>query len=104
MGFIDEEPEGIRRGQTFRIKLELGSPVEAVMISRGGFYQSTGGQWVFVLDAVGENAFKRSIQLGRQNSKSFEVLEGLEPGEQVITSSYDNFGTVDKLIFKGKVN
>jgi HlyD family secretion protein len=102
MEFKDDEPAGIRRGQTFRIKLELGFPVEAVMISRGGFYQSTGGQWIYVLDEVGEYASKRSIQLGRQNSKSFEVLEGLEPGEQVITSSYDNYGTADKLIFKGQ--
>jgi len=98
MGFIDDEPDGIRRGQTFRIRLELGAPVEVVMLPRGGFYQSTGGRWVFVLDEGGEYAFKRPIRLGRQNTQMYEVLDGLEPGERVITSSYENFGNADKLI------
>jgi len=100
MEFTGEEPEGIRRGQTFRIKLELGIPAEAVMLPRGGFYQSTGGRWAFVLDDAGECAFKRPIRLGRQNTQMFEVLEGLEPGERVITSSYENFGNADKLILR----
>jgi HlyD family secretion protein len=100
MGFMGAEPEGLRRGQTFRIRLELDAPAEAVMLPRGGFYQSTGGRWAFVMDEAGEYAFKRTIQLGRQNTQAFEVLEGLEPGERVIISSYENFGNVDKIILK----
>lgn len=100
MEFTGAEPKGIRRGQTFRIRLELGIPAEALMLPRGGFYQSTGGRWVFVLDIAGEYALKRTIQLGRQNTQVYEVLGGLEPGERVITSSYENFGNVDKIILK----
>jgi len=98
--FQGKEPEGIRRGQTLHIRLELGDLSEAILLSRGGFYQKTGGQWVYVLDGSGDYATKRSIKLGRQNPQVFEVLEGLEPGERVITSSYDNFGDIDKLILK----
>lgn len=100
MEFIDAEPSGIRRGQTVHIRLELGDPAEAILLSRGGFYQKTGGQWVFVVDKNENNAVKRNIRLGRQNPKMFEVIEGLEPGEKVITSSYDNFGDIDKLILR----
>ena len=100
MLFVDDAPDGIRRGQTVHIKLELGELTEAVFVDRGGFYQTTGGQWIFVVDKSGEFAVKRSIHLGRQNTQSFEVLDGLEPGEQVITSSYDNYGDVEKLILK----
>jgi HlyD family secretion protein len=98
--FQGKEPEGIRRGQTLHIRLELGDLSEATLLSRGGFYQKTGGQWVYVLDKSGDYATKRSIKLGRQNPQAFEVLEGLEPGERVITSSYDSFGDIDKLILK----
>ncbi len=98
MLFVDEVPEGIRRGQTVHIKLELGELSEAVFVDRGGFYQTTGGQWIFVVDESGEFAIKRNIRLGRQNTQSFEVLSGLKPGEKVITSSYDNYGDVEKLI------
>jgi len=98
--FQGKEPEGIRRGQTLHIRLELGDLSEAILLSRGGFYQKTGGQWVYVLDGSGDYATKRSIKLGRQNPQVFEVLEGLEPDEQVITSSYDSFGDIDKLILK----
>jgi HlyD family secretion protein len=98
MLFVDDAPDGIRRGQTVHIKLELGELSEAVFVDRGGFYQTTGGQWIFVVDESGEFAVKRSIRLGRQNTQSFEVLEGLKPGEKVITSSYDNYGDVEKLI------
>lgn len=96
--FVDEVPDGIRRGQTVHIKLELGELSEEVFVDRGGFYQATGGQWIFVIDKSGEFAVKRNIRLGRQNTQSYEVLEGLEPGEKVITSSYDNYGDVEKLI------
>jgi HlyD family secretion protein len=98
--FVDETPEGIRRGQTLHVRLELGDLTEALLIPRGGFYQKTGGQWIYVLNEDGNQATKRKIRLGRQNPQAFEVLEGLQPGEQVITSSYDSFGDIDKLILK----
>ena len=100
MVFIDTVPPSIKIGQTSRIKLELGAPKTAILIPRGGFYQSTGGQWVYILDPSEEFATKRNISLGAQNPRFYEVLEGLVPGEKVITSSYDNFGNVDKLILK----
>ncbi len=100
MVFINEVPEQIRTGQTFRVKLELGTPKEAVLIPRGGFYQTTGGQWIFVVDESGDFAIKRDIRLGSMNPKYYEVLEGLEPGEKVVISSYDNFGRADKLVLK----
>ena len=98
--FDGEEPEGIRRGQTLHIRFELGDLSEAVLLNRGGFYQKTGGQWVYVLSSSRGFATKRAIRLGRQNPQVFEVLEGLETGEQVITSSYDSFGDIDKLVLK----
>ena len=91
-------PPGIRRGQTLQIRLELGDLAEAVMVPRGGFYQKTGGQWIYVVDGSGAFAVKRPIRLGRQNPQVFEVLDGLQPGEKVVTSSYDNFGDIDKLV------
>ncbi len=100
MIFTGDIPGAIRIGQTSRIKLELGESKEAILIPRGGFYQSTGGQWVFVIDESGEFAYKREISIGRQNPRYYEVLGGLEPGEKVIISSYDTFGDVDKLILK----
>jgi HlyD family secretion protein len=100
MEFVDADPPGIRRGQTVHIRLELGDPAEAVLLSRGGFYQETGGQWIYVLNEDENLAVKRSIRLGRQNPQMFEVLDGLDPGEKVITSSYENFGNIDKLVLK----
>jgi HlyD family secretion protein len=100
MVFTSEKPEQIRIGQTFRLKLELGESQQAILIPRGGFYQSTGGQWVYVVNEKGDLAVKRSISIGRQNPRYYEVLEGLNPGEQVIVSSYDNFNDVDQLILK----
>lgn len=98
MHFVGKQPEGIRRGQTLHIKLNLSEEKEATTIARGGFYQTTGGQWVFVVDPSGKYAVKRSIKLGQQNSQVFEVIEGLKPGEKVITSSYDNYGDIEKLV------
>jgi HlyD family secretion protein len=98
--FAGDSPNGIRRGQTLHIRLELGDLTEAVLIPRGGFYQKTGGQWIYVVDKSGGYAIKRDIDLGRQNPQVYEVLFGLQPGEQVITSTYDNFGDIDKLILK----
>ncbi|HTY36630.1 MAG TPA: HlyD family efflux transporter periplasmic adaptor subunit [Bacteroidota bacterium] len=100
MVFDGAIPQGIRRGQTLQVRLELGDLSEALLIPRGGFYQKTGGQWVYVVDKSGSFAVKRTVKLGRQNPQVFEVLEGLQPGEQVVTSSYDNFGDIDKLILK----
>lgn len=100
MIFTSEKPAQIRIGQTFRIKLELGESKRAILIPRGGFYQSTGGQWVYVVDPSGEFAVKRNIAIGRQNPKHYEVMDGLKLGEKVIVSSYDNFNNVDKLILK----
>lgn len=100
MVFEETEPEGIRRGQTVQIRLALGDLADAVMLSRGGFYQKTGGNWVYVVDESGDFATKRNISLGMYNPQVYQVLENLEPGEKVITSSYDNFGDYDKLIFK----
>ena len=100
MVFEGSTPPGIRRGQTLQVRLELGDLSEALLVPRGGFYQKTGGQWVYVVDKSGSFAVKRNVKLGRQNPQVFEVLEGLEPGEKVITSSYDNYGDNDKLILK----
>jgi len=97
LAFQGDSPTDLRRGQTVRLKLELGQPKEATLLSRGGFYQSTGGNWAYVLPESGDAAVRRPIRLGRQNPNYFEVLEGLEPGDKVITSSYDTFGDADRL-------
>jgi len=98
--FTDSIPEQIRTGQTFRVKLELGESQMALLVPRGAFYQSTGGQYIFVVDPTGKFAVKRNIRLGRMNPKYYELLEGLKEGEKVIISSYDNFGKAEKLILK----
>lgn len=98
--FEEKPPADIRRGQTVHIRLELGDLTEAVLLARGGFFQNSGGNWAYVLDETGEIAVKREIRLGQQNPRVFEVLEGLEPGERVITSSYDHFGNADKLVLE----
>ena len=98
--FEGEMPENIRTGQTYHIKLELGQSEKAVLLARGGFFQSTGGQWVYVLNENGTEATKRSIRIGKQNPQYYEVLEGLRPGEQVITSGYELFGENDKIVLR----
>ncbi len=100
MIFDSAVPENIRIGQTSRIRLELGESQMAILIPRGGFYQSTGGQWIYVVDPSGKYATKRQIRINRQNPRHYEVVDGLRPGERVIVSSYDNFGNVDKLLLK----
>ena len=97
--FMEQQPENIRSGQTYYLNLQLGQPVEAMLIPRGAFYQKTGGKWIYVLSPDGSKAVRRDIRIGRQNPQYYEVIEGLEPGEKVITSSYDNFGESDVLIF-----
>ncbi|WP_240773356.1 efflux RND transporter periplasmic adaptor subunit [Pontibacter sp. SGAir0037] len=100
MEFPNGSPEGIRRGQTLQIKLNLNDGGNAMLIPRGGFYQSTGGSWIFVIDKSGDYAVKRNIKLGRQNPQYYEVLEGLKPGEKVVLSSYDSYGNIDRLQLK----
>lgn len=98
--FTGEEPKGIKRGQTVQLRLQFSSPRDATIVKRGGFFQETGGNWIYVVDPSGEYATKRNIRLGRQNTSYYEVLEGLDPGEKVIISSYDAFGGKDKLVFR----
>jgi HlyD family secretion protein len=98
--FSESMPSNIRTGQTYYIKLELGQPVEAIQIARGGFFQNSGGQWIYVLDPSGKFAIKRNIKIGRQNPQFYEILEGLEPGEKVITSGYDAMGDNDRVVLK----
>ena len=100
MIFRDSMPENIRTGQTYYISLELGQPKESVLVPIGGFFQETGGQWIFVLDPSESSAFKRNISIGRKNPKYYEVLDGLQPGEKVIISGYETFGKKEKLILK----
>lgn len=92
-------PQGIKRGQSSPIRLELGKAAKATLLPVGGFFSDTGGNWVYVLDNSGKRATKRNITLGRKNPEFYEVLEGLQPGEQVITSSYENFGDNEVLEF-----
>jgi HlyD family secretion protein len=98
--FRGERPENIRTGQTYYINLELGEPTESVIIPRGAFYQTTGGNWIFVVAPDGGRAYKREIRIRRQNPQFYEVVEGLEPGEKVITSSYDSFGNNEVIILQ----
>ena len=96
--FSSTVPKNIRSGQTYYLNLQLGETAEAILIPRGSFYQATGGRWIYVVDKSGEKAVRREIRIGRQNPQYYEVLEGLQPGEKVITSSYDNFGENEVLI------
>ncbi|MDR1593288.1 MAG: HlyD family efflux transporter periplasmic adaptor subunit [Prevotellaceae bacterium] len=95
-----ERPDNIRAGQTYYINLQLGYPVEALLIPRGSFYQNTGGQWIFVVSSDGKKALRRPIRIGRQNPLYYEVLDGLNVGEQVIISGYESFGEAEELVLK----
>lgn len=97
--FEGETPDNIRSGQTYYLNLQLGQPENAVLAPRGTFYQKTGGKWIFVVAPEGGKAVRREIRIGRQNPQYYEVLEGLQPGEKVITSGYDSFGDNDVLVF-----
>ena len=97
--FDGQQPDNIRAGQTYYLNLQLGQPEEAVIIPRGTFYQKTGGKWIYVVNKDGTKAVKREIRIGRQNPQYYEVLEGLAPGEKVITSGYDTYGDSDVLVF-----
>ncbi len=102
MEFTGDPPENIRRGQTAQVKLALGDLSEAILLPRGGFFNETGGNWIFVVDKSGDFAVRREIRLGRMNPQVYEVLEGLEPGERVVTSSYANFKDFDRLVLKNE--
>lgn len=100
MTFENSVPDNIRTGQTYYISLQLGQPKRSLLVPIGGFFQETGGQWIFVLDETGSFATKRDISIGRKNPKYYEVLEGLQQGEKVIISGYETFGKNEKLVFK----
>ena len=100
MEFVGEVPEGIRRGQTLQIRLALSEETTALLLPKGGFYQQTGGNWIFKVSENGNVAYKVDIQLGRQNPDYYEVLQGLQPGDKVVTSSYENYGTMQELVLK----
>lgn len=96
--FSGEQPDNIRSGQTYYMNLQLGQPEKAILIPRGSFYQNTGGQWIYVISKNGKEAYKREIRIGRQNPQYYEVVDGLKPGDKIITSSYDNFGNNERLV------
>ncbi len=100
MEFVNEAPSGLRRGQTARIRLELGDASDSMLLAKGGFYQATGGNWIFKLNEDETKAVKQELRIGRQNPEFYEVLSGLKPGDKVITSSYDNFGDNEVLELK----
>jgi HlyD family secretion protein len=98
--FTGEKPETIRTGQSYNIKLQLGESSDALLLPKGSFFQSTGGQWIFVVSPDGGEALRRNIRIGKQNSRYYEVLEGLQAGEKVITSNYDSFGEAERIVLK----
>ena len=100
MAFVGKAPNQIRRGQTLQIFLALSDERQAVLVPRGGFFQQTGGNWIFKVADNGKTAYKVDIQLGNQNTDYYEVLGGLKPGDKVVTSSYENYGTMQELVLK----
>jgi HlyD family secretion protein len=103
MEFVGKVPKGIRRGQTLQILLALSDERTALLLPKGGFYQQTGGNWIFKVSADGSKAYRVDIQLGNQNTDYYEVLNGLQPGDKVVTSSYENYGNdMQELVLKGK--
>ena len=102
MDFVGEQPQNITRGMTYHIRLELGDVSTAILLPKGGFFQTTGGNWVYILDESESVATKMRIRLGRWNTEVYEVLEGLQPGDRVVTSSYENFGNMERLVLKNQ--
>ena len=98
MEFVGTVPPGVRRGQTLQILLALSDETQAILLAKGGFYQQTGGNWIFKISDNGKTAYKTDIQLGRQNTDYYEVYSGLKPGDKVVTSSYENYGTMQELV------
>ncbi|MFN7116360.1 MAG: efflux RND transporter periplasmic adaptor subunit [Saprospiraceae bacterium] len=101
MEFKGAVPEGIRRGQTLQVRLALSAETTALLLPRGGFYQQTGGNWIFKVDESGNKAYRVDIQLGRQSPDYYEVLGGLQDGDKVVTSSYENYGDMQELVIRG---
>ncbi|MEJ7739009.1 MAG: HlyD family efflux transporter periplasmic adaptor subunit [Chitinophagaceae bacterium] len=100
MEFDGNVPPGIRRGQTLQVRLSLSDETQALLLAKGGFYQQTGGNWIFKVSESGKSAYRTDIQLGRQNPDFYEVLQGLQPGDKVVTSSYENYGDMQELVLK----
>lgn len=100
MEFSGEVPKTIRRGQTLQIRLALSDETQAVLVAKGGFFQQTGGNWIFKVSEDGKKAYRVDVQLGRQNPDFYEVLSGLAPGEKVVTSSYENYTDMQELVLK----
>jgi len=100
MVFVGAVPAGIRRGQTLQILLALSDESRQVLLPKGGFFQTTGGNWIFKLSDDGKTAYRTEIQLGRQNTDYYEVLSGLKPGDKVVTSGYDTYGDMQELVMK----
>lgn len=98
--FTGDMPDNVRVGKNFRVQIELGQPEEALVIPRGNFYQSTGGQWIYKLNAAKTKAVRVPLGIGRQNPQQYEITEGLQPGDWVITTGYDTFGEAEELIMK----
>lgn len=98
--FLGDVPKGVRRGQTLQILLALSDETEAIMLPKGGFYQQTGGNWIYKVREDGKSAYRVDIQLNRQSTEFYEVMEGLQPGDKVVTSSYENYGNMQELILK----
>jgi HlyD family secretion protein len=104
MEFVGAPPQGIRRGQTLQIRLALSDETQALLLPKGGFYQQTGGNWIFKLNEDGSKAYRIDIQLGRQNPDYYEIMSGLKPGDKVVTSSYDTYGDMQELVLKENKN
>lgn len=100
MIFDNDEPENMRTGQAYYVRLQLGNPKKSLLLPRGQFFQTTGGQWIFVVSKDGKSAEKHSIKIGRQNPQYYELLGGLKAGDRVVTSDYENFGNSNRLLFK----
>ena len=100
MQFAGKVPDGIRRGQTLQIRLALSDETQAVLLAKGGFFQQTGGNWVYKVTGDGKTAYRVDVQLGRQNPDYYEVLNGLQPGDKVVVSSYENYGNMQELVLK----
>jgi HlyD family secretion protein len=96
--FTDNFLDNVRIGKSYRVQIELEQPEDALVIPKGNFFQTTGGQWIFKLNAAGDRARKTPLSIGRQNPRQYEILEGLKPGEQVIITGYDNFGDAEEII------
>lgn len=98
--FTGDMPDNVRVGKSFRVQIELGQPEEALVIPRGNFYQNTGGQWIYKLNASKSKAIRVPLGIGRQNPQQYEITDGLQPGDWVITTGYDTFGEAEELILK----